>query len=85
MQQSSASRRVLNVVAEAEGTQPSNLEPPLYEVIDPKAIDQLIQSGSNRGPASAPHVEFTYLEYRIRITDSGEITLTETSPRPQSD
>jgi len=40
----SASSRVVLAVAEATGTDPADL-PPLYEVIDPDALDAVFRSG----------------------------------------
>ncbi|WP_435158703.1 HalOD1 output domain-containing protein [Haladaptatus sp. DFWS20] len=48
---------VVTAVTEANGTKPAT---PLYEVIDPDALEALYQHGS-------PEVSFEYIGYRVTI------------------
>lgn len=65
---STPSEAVLCAVADAEGTEPFALEPPLYSAIDPEALDEFV--GSLNGGTGC--VEFTYQGYEIsfRTSDS---------------
>lgn len=59
-----ASAAVIRALSNAAGV-PFDELPPLYDVIDPDALDTLCASieGSNE-------IKFTYNEYRVVITDS---------------
>lgn len=62
------STAVVEEVAEREGVHPAELENPLYDVIDPDALDTVFQA--------APQdmsVEFMYLRYRIAVHGDGHI------------
>lgn len=67
--------RVVEAIAEAEGVDPAALEPPLYDVLDPDALDALADSlrcddGQSDGVA---RIEFTYRTYRIAVELGDEI------------
>lgn len=66
----SISRQVLEVVAAEAGTTPLALETPLYEVVDPDALDALY--GAN---GAAPTIEFTYLGYSVSIDGEGDVSV----------
>lgn len=60
------SERIILAVAEAEGRSPTNLRTPLYQAIDPDALNRLFDPEEN-GPGDIPlMVEFRYHEYTIR-------------------
>lgn len=62
--------RILDSVAEAEDTDPIDFDRPLYDVLDPGALDSLVQSAD-----AGVHVEFTYYGYTVTVCPDGEITL----------
>lgn len=66
------SQSVVDAVAGAEGVDPLDLEDPLYEVVDPDALDALFQSES---AAVEGHVEFRYYGYEVTVTGSGHVSL----------
>ncbi|WP_254530451.1 HalOD1 output domain-containing protein [Natrinema gelatinilyticum] len=61
----SLSTRVIETVAEREGVAPTNL-PPLYEVIEPEALDSIFTAG--RG-----HLVFPYYGYKITVSGDGRL------------
>lgn len=68
---------VIDRIAELEGEDPAELSPPLYDAIDPQALDSLFRP-SNAGESRAVQtVQFTYLEYDICVRSDGEITVSE--------
>ncbi|SDR36074.1 HalOD1 output domain-containing protein [Natronobacterium texcoconense] len=67
------SQMVVEEVAAAEEIEPVALDRPLYETIDPDALDNLLESAT-RGTA----VTFTYCGYAIRIDESGTVSLSST-------
>lgn len=54
-----ASERVVSAVADSTGTDPLSLDP-LYEVVDPDALDALIEPSQPRPDRSGPRISFTY-------------------------
>ena len=68
------STAVIELLAEESGQDPIELDP-LYETIDPEALDQLI-----RGNGANPHdhilaVSFSYNEYAVVILSGGLVEL----------
>lgn len=72
---STASETVLDAVAAAERTDPNDLTPPLYSVVDPEALDAFVESLNDR----AGCVEFVYRGHLVTVDGSGVISV-----RPQS-
>lgn len=60
------STRVIEVIAEEEGTHPAKLSPRLYDVIDPEALDTLTGVDS-------VEVRFEYAGYSVTVTDKGVV------------
>jgi hypothetical protein len=63
------SELIVEKVAEVTDCDPLDL-PPLYQSIDPDAVDELIES------LSSGTIHFTYANQNIEIASSGEIALT---------
>ena len=66
--------RIVNTVAEAEDKDPTAL-PPLYESIDPDAINRLIESQSADSEMTCV-VRFEYSDHEITVDETGAVTLT---------
>lgn len=58
----SMSEAVIDAVAALEGTPPTELTPPLNDVVDPEALDKVFA-----GKASLGKVVFNYNRYEIRV------------------
>ncbi|RKD94639.1 HalOD1 output domain-containing protein [Halopiger aswanensis] len=76
--------RVVEAIAAAEGVDPADLEPPLYDVLDPDALDTLADSLCSNGgqfDGAASRVEFTYRTYRVEVeignANGIDVTVTE--------
>jgi|AntRauTorcE11898_2_1112593.scaffolds.fasta_scaffold14106_3 hypothetical protein len=63
----SPSQAVIEAVADREGVDPVNLSIPLYDTIDPDALDTIVQ-GREDGTESSIRVEFTYYGYSIAVS-----------------
>lgn len=70
------SRAVVEVVADAEGVDPLEL-PPLYEAIDPDALDALFRPSACRTdvPPTSGEVRFGYHGHEVHITAAGRVSL----------
>lgn len=69
---SPVSTNVLEAIAQVEETDPVDIPCPLYEVIDPDALDTLYRTGG-----SAVVVEFTYCGYSVTVQRDGEVSVSE--------
>lgn len=73
----STSTWIIEQIAAHHGVAPSDLDEPLYERIDPEALDSLFATGSD-GKADGPlTVTFTFagVEVRLRRTSDGGVRL----------
>lgn len=70
------SEEVVSAVAETTGKDPLDLEP-LYEVIDPDALDALYRRDGLGLPKSPNRVEFTYAGCEVVVAWDGSVTARE--------
>ena len=61
---------VAKSIAEAEGTDPIELTPPLYEVIDPTALERLFDDKQALGK-----VIFNYNNYEVSVFTDGYVSV----------
>lgn len=66
-----ASLAVVSAVSSAAGVDPTDLDPPLYEVIDPDALDSLFQTETGS-------VTFEYHGAIVNVDHEQVVTLTAT-------
>ncbi|WP_204366142.1 HalOD1 output domain-containing protein [Halosimplex carlsbadense] len=60
---------VIETIADATGTDPLTMEPPLYEVVDTDALDALYESGATAT------VEFEYNGHSVVVDGDGTVTV----------
>lgn len=77
----SVSFDVIAAVAEREGVDPLDLEPPeyeaLYDVINPEALDALFATRENGQQRPTGRVEFPFCGYRVVVTSDGEVEVSD--------
>lgn len=66
---------VVELVGELMDADPVTLDPPLNEVIDADALDQLLRS-----ERADPHVEFTYQGFTVSVTPDRTVTVSDGRP-----
>lgn len=54
---------------EAEDTEPATLKPPLADVVDPDALETIIEQTT----ASNPEVQFTYRGHDVVVDEIGRV------------
>ncbi|WP_340102305.1 HalOD1 output domain-containing protein [Salinibaculum salinum] len=64
--------KVVEEVADREGVDFLEL-PPIYETVDPDAVTALCKTQNG----SHVTVEFTYLDYRITISEATDVSISE--------
>lgn len=67
------STAVIYAIAEREGVDPTDLDRPLYEVLDPEAMDALFSESDS----SVGQLQFRYLGYEVRLTSNGSVQVSE--------
>jgi hypothetical protein len=72
------SATIAEAVARVSGDDPTDL-PPLYEVLDPDALEALLMSGVRNGEANVT-VTFTFAGYDVSVRDSGDVFVDESLP-----
>lgn len=61
--------KIIDAVAEAEGVEPAALDPPLAQVVDPDALETLLEDTT----ASELEIRFTYRKHEVVIDESGRV------------
>lgn len=75
-----ASQAVVEKLAATEDVDPVEIEPPLYEAVDPDALDSLVESAT--GPLT---VAFPYCGYVVRVDESATVTVTPVDQASNTD
>ncbi len=65
------SERVVHAIADRKGVSPLDISSPLFDAIDPDALDRLYDDGR-----TGVTTEFEYLDYLVTVGGSGRIELT---------
>lgn len=74
-----ASLTIVQALVDKTGVDLSHA-PPLYDAVDPDALDQLVKHAAARGSQNRLAVEFTYAGHAIRVHGDGEIEYRELDP-----
>lgn len=73
----SPSTAVVETVAAREGVDPMDIDAPLYEAVDPDALDSIVRTVDGE-PNHAPlEVEFTYYGYEVVVATDGSVRVSE--------
>lgn len=68
---------VVEAVAEAADESPLDLQPPLYDAIDPDALDAVIESLSRGRDETDARVTFSYAGYEVTVAADGSISVAD--------
>lgn len=70
------SEKLFEAVADYEGVDPVDLTPPLYEVVDPDALDQIFATTPTTGRMEG-RVTFSYNGYEVTVCGDGDVSVEE--------
>lgn len=77
----SLSLEVISAIAEQEGVDPIEIEPPeyeaLYDVCNPEALDSLFAPREDGTPRNRGRVSFAFCGYDVVVTSDGTVEVTE--------
>lgn len=80
----SVSYDVIAAVAEREGVDPTDIEPPeyeaLYDAVNPEALDSLFAPRTDGTDRTTGRVEFTFCDYYIVVTSEGDVEVYDEEP-----
>lgn len=76
----SVSEAVVTAVADAKDTSTVDVTPPLYDVIEPDALEAVVASMTGRSDDRAGRVEFSYSGYDVTVTGDGDVSVTPADP-----
>jgi len=68
---------VIEAVADAADLEPAELGTPLYDQIDPDALDNLFSDRHNGMARGSGHVVFTLLDYEVTVYSDGYVVVRE--------
>lgn len=63
--------QLVQAVADAADVDPVDLSPPLYDAVDPEALEALF-APTEGGPTRRGRIEFSYAEYRVTVSVAGD-------------
>lgn len=69
-------RAVVSAVADAKDVSTVDVSPPLYDVIDPDALEAVVASMTRRPGEPDERVEFSYSGYEVTVTGDGHVSVT---------
>ncbi len=71
------STAVVMALADVAGVDPAEIGVPLYDVIDPDALDNIFSDKHDGTPRKGGNVVFTILNYEVTVQSYGEISIRE--------
>ncbi len=73
------SYRIVEAVADAEGVDPTDIEPPthdaLYDVVNPEALDSLFAPREDGSTRTQGQVAFEFCGYDVVVHSDGQVDL----------
>jgi hypothetical protein len=83
MDEATPSSQVVEAVAREEGVSATELSPPLYDVVDTDALDELLSSDSTRESGSL-RISFEYRGHDVSVESGDAIEVSLRSPPTRS-
>lgn len=71
-----ASERVIEAVSAVSGESPTSLSP-LYDALDPDALDSLVDHARRTDRPADPRIEFSYEGYDVFVRGDGTVLVAE--------
>lgn len=71
-----ASSTVIRAIADYHGIDPIDLDQPLYDAIDPEALDALVNNATRNPAPSEFSIQFTYYGCMVDVSNDGSVEIT---------
>lgn len=79
VQEWSPSLAVVETIASREDVDSAELDVPLYEAIDPDALDALLRNTADARGGGPVRIDFTYCGYRVTVASDGSVQVSADS------
>ncbi|NHN43316.1 hypothetical protein G9C85_16990 [Halorubellus sp. JP-L1] len=66
-------QRIVQAVADEEGVEPVDLDPPLYDVLDGDLLNALVESNERSDATDSLELSFTYHGYDVHVEAGGSV------------
>lgn len=66
---------IVEEISNLEGVEPTELRPPLYDVIDPDALSAVFAATESGNSREGGRIEFTYCGYEVVVQGDGQVTV----------
>lgn len=70
-------QRIVQAITDAEGVEPVDLDPPLFDVLDGDLLNALVSSNETNADEPSLELSFEYLGYRVYVAAGGTISVAE--------
>jgi putative methionine-R-sulfoxide reductase with GAF domain len=70
---------IVDKIADREGVEPTELDPPLNDVVNVEALEELITDTETQHEGPGPLVEFVYVGYTVKIGADRNVSISEAS------
>ena len=70
-------QRIVQAIAEAEGVEPVDLDPPLFDVLDGDLLNALVSSNETNADEPSLEMTFDYLGYTVYVAAGGGVSISE--------
>ena len=67
------SSRLVKALADAKGVDPTELSPPLYEVVDPEALNSVFRPTHDGSARSRGRITFVHGNYEVTVNSEGSV------------
>ena len=74
---SSLAHQIITEVASREGVEPLDLEIPLYDAVDPEALEALFTRPRDLSTESTVTLSFTYYDYEIVVESDRSVSVSD--------
>lgn len=68
-------QRIVEAVSSARGVEPTRLDPPLYDAMNPDALEEFLDSADG-----SAEVNFQYQDLRVNVRADGQVSVSEVGP-----
>lgn len=70
-------QRIVQAIADAEGVEPVDLDPPLFDVLDGDLLNALVSSNETNADDPSLEMTFEYLGYTVYVAAGGTVSVSK--------
>lgn len=70
-------QRIVQAIADAEGVEPVDLDPPLFDVLDGDLLNALVSSNETNADEPSLELSFEYFGYTVHVAAGGTVSVSK--------